>query len=178
MYKTPVTTLVQGLFNEVVFGSPDPAKPTYLLNRGDPGLLASLENIVADDASSTVNGGGSIAAHADHLRYGFSLLNRWAAGEAEPWKTADWTVSWKKTRVGEPEWRSLRDDLRREAEAWRDTLGQERELSESAASWMIATLPHTAYHLGAIRQIDRAARGPSAEDEKKQHERERARQNG
>jgi hypothetical protein len=30
---------------------------------------------------------------------------------------------------------------------------------------MAGSVAHVAYHLGAIRQIDRAARGPTAEDE-------------
>jgi len=31
--------------------------------------------------------------------------------------------------------------------------------------WMAGSVVHLAYHLGAIRQIDRATRGPTAEDE-------------
>jgi hypothetical protein len=32
---------------------------------------------------------------------------------------------------------------------------------------MAGSVAHVAYHLGAIRQIDRATRGPTAEDEAK-----------
>ena len=35
-----------------------------------------------------------------------------------------------------------------------------REVSEVELSGMVASLAHLAYHLGAIRQIDRQARGP------------------
>ena len=31
---------------------------------------------------------------------------------------------------------------------------------------MVASVAHLAYHLGAIRQIDAATRGPTAEDER------------
>jgi hypothetical protein len=162
----PLTEILPTLFAEIVFGSPDPEVPTFMLNRGDSGLLASLERVSAADASTAPIGGATIAAHAEHLRYGFSILNRWAAGEEAPWKTADWTQAWKQRTVTETEWRSLRDELRREAEAWAKVLIEPREMGQSAARWVTGSVAHTAYHLGAIRQIDRAARGPTAEDER------------
>lgn len=160
------TAVLPDLFAEIVFGSPDTSKDTYMLNRGDIGLLGSLERISAEMASSKHAGGGSIAAHAEHLRYGFSLVNQWASGVKDPWKDADWTHAWKKSSVTEGEWRALRDALREEAEHWHRELGVEREISERAAHWVGGTVTHTAYHLGAIRQIDRATHGPSAEDER------------
>jgi len=155
------------LLSELVHGSPDPGVGTYMLNRGDAGLLQSLENISASAASGTVNGGGSIASHVDHLRYGFSLLNRWAAGEAAPWKDADWTASWRNPSVSEQSWRALRDDLRREVDHWSKALRTPREVDETELGWIIGSIAHLAYHLGAIRQIDRGARGPTAEDERR-----------
>src|SRR5262249_31902311 len=100
-----LTTILPHLFGELVHGSPDPSVGTYMLNRGDAGLLQSLEKISADAASSTVHGGGSIAMHTDHIRYGLALLNRWAAGADKPWKGADWTASWRIVRVSDEEWR-------------------------------------------------------------------------
>lgn len=161
----PLTDILPTLFAEIVFGSPDPEVPTFMLNRGDAGLLASLEQVSAPHASAAPTGGATIAAHAEHLRYGFAILNRWAAGEEAPWTAADWTQAWKKRSVTETEWRSLRDELRREAETWAGVLGEPREMGKSAARWVTGSIAHTAYHLGAIRQIDRAARGPTAEDE-------------
>ncbi len=159
------TTVLQALFRELVDGSPDPRANTSMLNRGDPGLLASLEGISAAAASATHGGGASIAAHVDHLRYGLSLLNRRAAGQTLRAGEIDFTASWRRTAVSETEWRALRDALRREADAWRIQLGTAQELSEVEALWFVGTVPHLAYHLGAIRQIDRATRGPTAEDE-------------
>jgi hypothetical protein len=154
------------LMRELVRGSPDPRHSTYMLNRGDRGLLDSLENVSAAAASAPNAGGASIAAHADHLLYGIAFLNRWARGEAEPWKDADWTKSWKKGIVTEAEWRGLRDDLRREAEAWVDALAVPRDVQPRELAWIAGSVAHLAYHLGAIRQIARAARGPTAEDER------------
>src|SRR5262249_27542026 len=111
-------TVLHTLFGEVVRGSPDPRARTYLLNRGDAGLPRSWERIAAAAASATHDGGGSIAAHVDHLRYGLSLLNRWATGAPPPWEGMDWTASWRKGVVSDMEWQKLRDELRREAEVW------------------------------------------------------------
>ncbi len=153
------------LMRELVHGSPDPKFGTYILNRGDVGLLDSLEKISASAASSSNTGGGTIAAHADHLRYGLSLLNRWAKGEVAPWKDADWTASWRKSSVTDSQWRTLRDALRREADDWIGALGAPREMNEEEVRWTAGSVAHLAYHVGAIRQIDRDARGPRAEDE-------------
>jgi hypothetical protein len=154
------------LMSELVNGSPDPTAATYMLNRGDAGLLASLEKISAAAASATTSDGASIAAHTDHLHYGLSMLNRWAAGDDKPWKSADWTASWKRGTVSEEEWRTLRDNLRREADAWLQAIAVPRELDDTEAGWIIGNIAHFAYHLGAIRQVDRATRGPTAEDER------------
>jgi hypothetical protein len=64
------------LFSELVYGAPQAG--AFVLNRGDPGLLASLEKLSPEDASRASHGGACIAAHVDHLRYGLSLMNRWA----------------------------------------------------------------------------------------------------
>lgn len=159
-----LATVMATLLRELAQGSPDTQNRTYVLNRGDTGLLASLERLSAEAASSSL-GGASIAAHVDHLRYGFSILNRWAAGTPLRWKDIDWTASWKKNAVSEAEWRALRDDLRDEVSAWIEALGTPRETNEVEAGWMAGSVVHLGYHLGAIRQIDRAARGPTAEDE-------------
>ena len=153
------------IFAELVHGSPDPSARTYVLNQGDQGLLASLARLSAADASTTHDGGPSIAAHVDHLRYGFSLLNRWASGWLPPWPDMDWTVSWRRNVVSDAEWKALQGELRTEADRWAQVLGTAREVSDIEAGWIAGSVSHLAYHMGSIRQIDRAARGPTAEDE-------------
>lgn len=169
MNTRDLTSVLPTLLSELVNGSPDPGVATYMLNRGDEGLLKSLDKVSASAASMTNAGGASIAAHVEHLRFGLSLLNRWASGEPAPWKGADWTASWRKGTVSDAEWRALRNDLRRETQAWVDALRTPRDLDEAELGWTTGSIAHLAYHLGAIRQIDRVARGPSAEDER-QHQ--------
>ena len=153
------------IFHELMHGSPDPRANTFVLNQGDKGLLAALDGLSAAAASATHDGGPSIAAHVDHLRYGLSLLNRWAGGVPPPWPDMDWTQSWRRIVVSDADWRTLRDELRREATHWEEALRAPREVTDVQAGWMAGSVSHLAYHMGAIRQIDRATRGPTAEDE-------------
>ncbi len=151
------------LFSELVDGAP-PDRGCYMLNRGDPGMLASLDRLPAAAASTLIAGGSSIAAHVDHVRYGLSLLNQWRLGN-NPFATADWTASWRRTHVTDAEWRELRAALRDEARRWMDALRTPPEMSVVELSGVIGSIAHLAYHLGAIRQMDRSIRGPSAEEE-------------
>lgn len=149
------------LLSELVDGAP--ITGAYVLNRGDQGLLRSLDRLSPEAASTISGAGSSIAAHVDHLRYGLSLMNRWASGE-DPFSDADWGVSWRRTTVNELEWADLRADLRDETHRWLEALRRPRELDEVELSGVIGSVVHLAYHIGAIRQMDRTARGPSADD--------------
>lgn len=149
------------LFRELVHGPP--GAEAYALNPGDPGLLRSLDRLSADAASVPRTGGASIAAHVEHLRYGLSLMNRWAAGE-NPFADADWAASWQTVAVSEQDWAELRQALRAEAERWLATLETPRALGQIELNGTIGSIVHLAYHLGAVRQIDRTLRGPPAND--------------
>ncbi len=147
------------LFTELVEGAP--GKTAFVLNGGDAGLLRSLDALPAEAASKAANGGATIAAHVDHLLYGLMLMNRWRAGE-KVWDDADWTRSWKRATVTDEEWRTLRAALAAEARRWLDGLREPREVSQADLTGVVASVVHLAYHLGAIRQIDKDARGPTA----------------
>jgi hypothetical protein len=134
----------------------------WSLNPGDRGLLASLDLLTADAASARPDGRSSIAAHVDHLRYGLELLNRWAQGEKDPFSDADYSTSWQRQDVSDAEWRDLRQALVRQARLWLNAIEQPRDLDDVELTGMLASAVHLAYHLGAIRQIDAATRGPAA----------------
>jgi hypothetical protein len=149
------------LFRELVDGPA--ADAAWMLNGDDEGLLRSLDKLSAPAASRIAPGrGASIAAHVDHLRYGLSLMNRWSRGEADPWTTADWTASWSRSHVEEQEWGQRREELAAEVRAWMQALKSPREYSPFELNGVIASIAHLAYHMGAIRQIDRSIRGPAA----------------
>jgi DinB superfamily len=158
-----ITGALSTVLGELIAGAgPEPA---WVLNPHDPGLLNSLQKLSAEEASAVPKGGGaSIAAHVDHVLYGLRLMNRWVAGDENPWKDADWTASWQRTTVTDDEWRTLREQFGHEARLCRDALSRaSTDLPTQALTGAIAILAHLAYHLGAIRQIDRSIRGPSAE---------------
>jgi hypothetical protein len=148
-----------GLFSELVDGTPG-AGGAFILNSGDPGLLRSLDKLSAAEASRSVNGGATIAAHAQHVRYGLSLMNRWAAEGGDPFADATWDAAWKVSAVDPPGWDAIRRGLDQEAHRWLEVLGRGREVSHVELSGMIGSIAHLAYHLGAIRQIDKNTRGP------------------
>jgi DinB superfamily len=156
------TAAVSTVLRELIDGAASDV--AWVLNPGDKGLLASLDEMSAEAASRRPPAGGaSIAAHVHHLRYGFHLLNRWNKGE-DPFRDADSSASWRHQVVSDAEWRELRDGLRRDAHEWLLALDQPRALDEQALTAMISSAAHLAYHVSAIRQIDRAAIGPAARD--------------
>ena len=131
-----------------------------MLNSGDPGLLHSLDTLTAGEASEAVHGGATIAAHAQHVRYGLSLMNRWAVDGGNPFANAKWDEAWKVSAVGEAEWTEIRDGLGAEVRRWVEVLTAPREVSGVELTGLMASVAHLAYHLGAIRQIDKSTRGP------------------
>lgn len=163
MDDAQISTTLATLFRELIDGVP--RDPSYMLNTGDVGLHGSLEKLSAKDASRTSLGGASIAAHVDHLRYGLALMNQWKSGVRNPWAAADWTASWKISTVTDAEWDRLRRELHSETHRWLESLGSARSMDETQLTYMIASIAHLAYHVGAVRQIDRSARGPTAEAE-------------
>ena len=158
MNTRDVTGTLTDLFRELVDGPPDGA--AYMLNKGDAGLLKSLDKLTARDASAATTGGASVAAHVDHLRYGLSLMNRWSAGE-NPFDDADWSTSWRIMSVSDAEWQTLRAQLRDEAHRWLGALRTPRDVTTVELNGVVGSIAHLAYHLGAIRQINRSTRGPA-----------------
>ena len=115
----PLVTLLSELLD-----GPTP-EASWMLNKGDEGLLTSLDRLSAAQASTVPPSvAASIAAHVDHLRYGFELMNRWSRGE-QPFEDADYSASWDRVSVSETEWAERRQSLRDQAYAWRDAMQRE-----------------------------------------------------
>lgn len=159
MQTNELSSTLATLFAELVSGAPNDGG-AYMLNSGDAGLVRSLERLSADDASRSASEGATIAAHARHVQYGLSLMNRWAREGGNPFADATWDKAWQTSRVDDEEWRSIRNELEQESRRWLQVLGSPREVSDVELAGMIGSIAHLAYHLGAIRQIARGARGP------------------
>ncbi len=130
---------------------------TFERGRGmvlEPGtsLFETLATVAADEASRPVSAScASIAAQVDHLCFALELVVRLARGEAVG--EVDWQASWRRGDVTPEGWAALQGRLRDAhrdllavagaAEAWRDP---------GAIGGAFATVAHTAFHLGQIRQ--------------------------
>jgi hypothetical protein len=159
MQTTDIAKSLGLLFSELVEGAQNRGN-AFILNSGDAGLLRSLDKLSAADASRSVNDGATIAAHAQHVRYGLSLMNRWARQGGNPFADAKWEEAWKLTAVDDAAWSEIQRGLGDETRQWLEILQSPREVIDVELTGMMASIAHLAYHLGAIRQIDKGVRGP------------------
>jgi hypothetical protein len=159
MNTTEISGSLATLFSELVDGA-NTSGGAYVLNSGDAGLLRSLDKLSAAEASQAVHAGATIAAHAQHVRYGLSLMNRWAREGGNPFADATWDDAWKISVVTDETWAAIRAGLREETRRWLEVLRSPRTASAVELNGMIGSIVHLAYHLGAMRQIAAAARGP------------------
>jgi len=159
MLTAEISRPLSRLFSELVDGTTGHGQ-AFMLNTGDVGLLRSLEKLSAADASTSTNEGATIAAHAQHVRYGLSLMNQWAREGGNPFADAKWDEAWKVSAVDDAMWSEIRTGLGDETQRWREMLRTPRECSGIELTGMISSVAHLAYHLGAIRQISKSIRGP------------------
>jgi hypothetical protein len=87
-------------------------------------------------------------------------MNRWAREGGNPFADAKWDEAWKTSTVDATAWREIRHGLRDETHRWLETLSSPRDVTDIELTGMIGSIAHLAYHLGAIRQIDKSTRGP------------------
>ena len=161
MHNDVLSNALKTILSELVDGPPKDF--CFVLNPGDPGLLRSLDRLTAREASRlSPEGGASIAAHVDHVCYGFDVLNRWLDGETDAFEKADYSPSWQRTDVTDLEWTNLRQRLEQQLRKWLDVLHLVDADEQIHVTGSIAIITHLGYHLGAIRQINRSIRGPAA----------------
>src|SRR3954464_9014675 len=104
---------VQRILAELTQGPGAPGS-ALVLNSGDRGLLRTLHATSAADASRSVAGGATVAAHVEHLRTGFALMNQWATEGGDPFASAEWDAAWKISAVTESEWTTIRSRFQAE----------------------------------------------------------------
>ena len=152
MSETIATSdFVDNLFTLLVETFENPPKHMYLDQRA--GVFDTLDAISAEQASRpVVEGGTSIAAQLEHTRFYLDAIEQFMNGRTEK---VDWQESWQVEQVTPEAWECLKQDLKatyesvttkfKSIEAWGDD-----EIGDS-----MAMVVHTAYHLGAIRQMMR-----------------------
>lgn len=136
------------------FEGPSPTGPSAFLNKGT-GLFQTLDTVSSDVASARPRTDSStIAAHTEHIRFYVMVHYKLMLGVQE---RIDWNESWRIKIVNSAEWVELRQELRRAY----DTLVKHlraNEWDQDHFGLTMSVIAHTAYHLGAIRQLMLTAR--------------------
>jgi DinB superfamily len=122
----------------------------YYLDRAKGGLFGTLEGITSEVASRPVaQQHPTIAAHCEHLRFYLDVLYRAMHGDTA---RANWDESWRTQTVTASEWDGLRAAIRFEYDRLMTEL-RAMEAQDTRLETGMSVLAHTAYHLGAIRQL-------------------------
>lgn len=139
------------LLAETFQGSPAGEGSVYL-DRG-VGFFDTLAKISAEAASYEINS-TTVAAQTEHAKFYLDRLCEFAGGRTE---RVNWEDSWLIEDVNESEWDALRSGVRKSYEAVLRCLAAVEDWDERKVGMAMGMLAHTAYHLGAIRQLAKAA---------------------
>ena len=150
--KDDFLTDVLHLLRETFEGSPEGVGSAYLERR--VGVFSTLDALSAEQVSKEVNG-TTIAAHTEHFKFYLDRLCEFIKGRTEP---VDWEQSWLIEDVNETEWKALRDVVRKAYENVLRTFAEVETWNGDNIGDAVAIIAHTAYHLGAIRQMMKAVR--------------------
>lgn len=143
--------IIRELFTEAYEGSQ--GRWTWFVNtEPNCGVFGTIEGLTAEQASKPLTQGGrSIAAHVEHLRWSLANVNGVARGKQ--WNP-DWSGSWAVQEVNDQQWDDLRAALRREFDLVLEAIDAAPEFADrDMLTGMIAMAPHAAHHLGTIRQM-------------------------
>jgi hypothetical protein len=139
------------LLRETFEGSPEGQASAYL-DRGI-GIFTTLTGLTAEDASRHHHG-STISAHTEHAKFYLDRLCEFINGRTE---RVNWEDSWLIETVDQEEWAALQSSVRRAYENSLKCLAEDREWSEMQIGMAMGLVAHTAYHLGAIRQMAKAS---------------------
>jgi hypothetical protein len=152
MSKPAINAPAAELLFELIDGPAD-AKQTWIVSvEPASGVLGTLRRFTAEQASrAPALGHKTPAAHAAHLLFSLELATQRLLGENPP---ADWDASWEPSVVNADDWARLLEQLRDASATLRQTIeSRTAEWEPMAFKGIIATVGHTAYHLGALRQL-------------------------
>jgi len=149
------TQIESKLFTKEIFALLEEifAKVHGIILDGGTSLTETLEKISANEASRpTTETGTSITSQVDHVRFYLQVLNDYIDGKRQ--EKIDWQGSWKRKSVSESEWNSLRQQVKDDYKILMERLNSITDWNdERRLGGALGILAHTAYHLGAIRQI-------------------------
>jgi hypothetical protein len=140
------------VLRETFEGSPEGEGSAYL-DRG-VGVFPTLDKLSGEEVSRQINE-TTIAAHTEHFKFYLDRLCEFIEGRTEP---INWEQSWLIEEVDETEWNALRGVVRKAYENVLRTFAKVETWNGDNIGDAVAIIAHTAYHLGAIRQIMKSVR--------------------
>lgn len=135
------------ILRETFEGSPEGEGSAYLDR--DTGVFTTLDALSAEQVSRQING-TTIAAHTEHFKFYLDRLCEFIRGRTE---AVNWEQSWLIEEVNDAEWNALRGVVRKAYENVLRTFAEVETWDGSNIGDAVAIIAHTAYHLGAIRQL-------------------------
>ncbi len=138
------------LLRETFEGSPETG--SAYLDKGI-GVLNTIEKLSAPEVSREV-AQMTIAAQTEHAKFYLDRLAEFMTGRTEK---VNWEQSWLIETVNETEWNHLREGVRKSYKNVLQIFAQIEDWNEDRIGEAIGIIAHTAYHLGAIRQIVKIA---------------------
>ena len=140
------------LLRETFEGSPE-GQPSAYLDRGI-GVFNTLDELSAADASKEFYG-TTVAAQTEHAKFYLDRLCEFINGRTE---RVNWEDSWLIETVNDAEWDALRSAVRTAYENTLKCIAAVDEWTDDRTGMSVGLVAHTAYHLGAIRQIAKSLR--------------------
>ena len=162
MHIDLIPTLIDQ-YRETFEGEVEAGKCWITSGPRESALLGTIEQLTHHEAlaapAGAATGGKSIAAHVAHLAFALDLTGKRLKGENPD---ADWPGSFAVPQETPQAWETLQAELRSAYDGVLTFLEQRRNVP--VQDWpplhvagLTATIAHNAYHLGAIRQLARAA---------------------
>ncbi|MCM3381023.1 hypothetical protein MKZ19_21970 [Shouchella clausii] len=148
--RNSVKTLIKETFE-----GPEAKGSWFTEAEPNSGIFGVLGGTSSDLASRSVYG-TTLAAHTDHIRYYLWGTNETLKKGKQP--EMDWGKSWTIHSVDEQQWNHIQAGLRNEYVTLLQLM-DDAEWNERKANEMVASLAHSAYHLGAIRQMLKVVNG-------------------
>ncbi len=131
------------------FEGPPESASAYLDQKA--GLFDTLEHLSAAQASQPIAEGAiSIAAHVEHIRFYLNVVEQFMSGRTEK---VNWEDSWCVQKVTPETWSALKQDLKAAYTSVTKTFESIGKWEDDEVGDSLTIVVHTAYHLGAIRQV-------------------------
>lgn len=112
-------------------------------------FFSTLNNLSAEQVSTYFNE-TTIAAHTEHSKFYLDRICEFMRGREEK---VNWEPSWLIETVSEEEWNILRDGVKKSYENVLQTFAGIENWNTDNIGDAVAIIAHSAYHLGAIRQM-------------------------